>query len=207
MGTFSRAEQHKARLPAHPGMPECFYRLSSHLRESCPVGKRRSRSRSPRRAGGQEGRPEACPGPGRAPQARRHKRGARARPSLHAAAVKSPGERDVPVLRLFFLVLFCFVVLFSRAASQARGAGRVRGQAARQRQRLSGGRRVESLTHPPEPPPASAKPVEQFPPVAGRRARRAAGGEREREKEREGGNAPPRNRFVLLYLLTFGRPR
>lgn len=52
--------------------------------------------------GRQESRPEACPGAGpagtgHARQARRHKHGSRARPGVHAAAVKSPGERDVPV--------------------------------------------------------------------------------------------------------------
>lgn len=59
--------------------------------------------------------------------------------------------------------LFCFVLLiwvFLPAAAGRGERGGCRGQAARQL--LSGGRRVESLTHLPEPPPASAKPVEQF---------------------------------------------
>lgn len=52
--------------------------------------------------GRQESRPWACRGAGwvgsgHARQARRHKHESRARPGVHTAAVKSPGERDVPV--------------------------------------------------------------------------------------------------------------
>lgn len=64
-------------------------------------------------------------------------------------------------LRAFFLFVLLF--WFFTAGSQARGAGRVP-RAGGLSAAAPGGRRVESLTHLPEPPPASAKPVEQFPP-------------------------------------------
>lgn len=92
------------------------------------------------------------------------------------------GRRNPPqnVTCRFKAFLFCFVVLFFRAASQARGAGkgaRAGGPSAA----APVGRAQGGVSYsPPEPPPASAKPVEQFPPVAGRRA----GGRRE-ERGRE----------------------
>lgn len=100
MGTFRRAGQHMATLPAHPGMSEGFYRLSSHLREFWLVGKEEKLGGKSR--GGQAGEqprglPGSRPGRGHARQARRHRHGSPARPSVDAAAVKSPGERDVPV--------------------------------------------------------------------------------------------------------------
>lgn len=122
------------------------------------------------------------PGPGRAFTLRR----------------RNPPENVTCRFKAF---LFCFVVLFFRAASQARGAGkgaRAGGPAAA----APVGRAQGGVSY--SPPGATSSFGETCRAVSpGGRAegRRAAGG------EREGGNAPPRNRFVLLYLLTFGRPR
>lgn len=76
-----------------------------------------------------------------------------------------------------FVVLFCF---FFTAGSQAKGAGRVPRaggpSAAAPVRRVQGG-----VSHLPEPPPASAKPVEQFPPgdraESGREGRKRAASE------------------------------